>query len=84
MDGIPMVSDARTHKVHVPMDSMPTSVGCGYAMAGTEMRVPTMEGIPCIECGRGWRINHLDVVTAFLNPEVDGEVYMARYVGGHP
>lgn len=28
-----------------------------------------------------WEIDQMDVVTAFLNPEVDGDVYMATTEG---
>jgi hypothetical protein len=44
-----------------------------YAPVG---KLTTLRYMLCQSALRGWQIDHLDVVTAFLNPALDSEVYM--------
>jgi hypothetical protein len=44
-----------------------------YAPVG---KLTTLRYMLCQSALRGWKIDHLDVVTAFLNPALDSEVYM--------
>jgi hypothetical protein len=45
-----------------------------YAPVG---KLTTLRYLLSLSAQNGWQIDHLDVVTAFLNPEVDSDVYMA-------
>jgi hypothetical protein len=44
-----------------------------YAPVG---KLTTLRYMLCQAALKGWKIDHLDVVTAFLNPKIDYDVYM--------
>jgi len=46
-----------------------------YAPVGT---MSTLRYLLSFVARNEWKIDHLDVVTAFLNPEIDAEVYMQQ------
>ena len=47
--------------------------GSTYAPVG---KLTTLRYLLSLAAQNQWNIDHLDVVTAFLNPEIDAEVYM--------
>jgi hypothetical protein len=51
-----------------------TDCGETYALVGT---LTTVRNVSSLDAKHGWNIDHLDVVTAFLNSEVDdNNIYM--------